>query len=115
MGAIGKNLRRLRTDAELSTYQLAEAIGVSPQTVTAWERGSKEPRMGHVQTLASYFRVSVDELLSEQQSIPSAYQIIDLGALLDDLQLRLTINGRVLDYPAKQRLKRDIETAVADD
>ena len=60
--AIGKNIRRLRTDANLSQEELAQALHISPQSVSKWERGEGYPDITALPGLARYFGVTLDEL-----------------------------------------------------
>lgn len=46
-----------------SQREVADAIGVSPQTFNTWCKGIALPRMGKVQRLADYFRISKTDLL----------------------------------------------------
>ncbi len=61
---IGENIKRLRTESNLTQEQLAEALNVSSVTVSKWERGDTMPDISMLPRLAYYFRVSIDELMS---------------------------------------------------
>ena len=60
---IGKNIRRLRTDAGLTQEELAQALCVSPQSVSKWERGEGYPDITALPGLARFFGVTLDELM----------------------------------------------------
>ncbi len=72
---IGETIRRLRTKQQITQSQLAEALGVSTQTVSKWESGTHMPdytmlaplsRILHTEMLdliAVYFGVSRRELM----------------------------------------------------
>ena len=60
---LAKNIRRLRRERELSQEQLAEAVGVSVQSVSHWETANTYPDMELLPTLAGFFGVTTDELL----------------------------------------------------
>lgn len=51
----------------LSSYKLAKEIGVHVSTVTNWKEGNS-PKIEHAKAVADYFGVTVDELLSDEQS-----------------------------------------------
>lgn len=53
----------LRKRENKTQQELADALGVSYQTVSKWETGVTMPDIGLLPELASYFKVSVDELL----------------------------------------------------
>ena len=60
---IGGNLRRLRNTRNITQEELANYIGVSFQAVSKWERGDGYPDITFILPLASFFCVSIDELL----------------------------------------------------
>jgi len=60
---IGDNIRRLRERASMSQLELASSIGVTPTAVSAWETGVRTPRMGPLQKIADYFKVSTAEII----------------------------------------------------
>ena len=57
------NLNRLLREREKSQKEVADAIGVSPQTFNTWCKGIALPRMGKIQRLADYFMVNKSVLL----------------------------------------------------
>lgn len=46
--------------------EVADAIGVSPQTFNTWMQGIALPRMGKVQKLADYFGISKSDLIDDK-------------------------------------------------
>ena len=62
----GKNLLRLRKEQRMTQEQLAEQLGISPQSVSKWENGHGYPDMGTLPTIAAVFSVSIDTLLGYQ-------------------------------------------------
>ena len=58
-----ENLRALRKQKEFSQEYLAEKMNVSRQTVSKWENGTAMPDLKKLTDLASFFDVSMDELL----------------------------------------------------
>ena len=61
---IGENIKRLRTDRNITQEQLAEALNVSSVAVSKWERCDSMPDISMLPRLAYYFQVSIDELMS---------------------------------------------------
>ncbi len=59
----GKHLKELRTEKNISQVQLAEAIGVSKGIISLWENDLREPTLGSLLSLATFFEVSLDELV----------------------------------------------------
>lgn len=62
------NLYRLMAEHRRNQTEVANAIGVSPQTFNTWIKGKAIPRMDKVQKLADYFGVPKSSLLEEQRS-----------------------------------------------
>lgn len=65
---LGENIKRLRRENELTQEMLADFLGVTFQTVSNWERGESYPDITILPEIASFFRVSVDELLGMNES-----------------------------------------------
>lgn len=60
---LSNKIRELRKQSKISQEKLAEQIGVSRQAVTKWETNRGEPGVDNLIQLATYFGISVDELL----------------------------------------------------
>lgn len=58
-----KNLRSLRTQKNVSQLQLANALGVSQQSINKYENHNVEPDITTLIAMASYFNTSVDYLI----------------------------------------------------
>ena len=59
---LGKKIRQLRFKAGLTQEQLAERMGVSPQSVSKWENAVAMPDITALPLLAEVFGVSIDDL-----------------------------------------------------
>jgi len=62
---LGKTIRILRVARDLSQGKLAREIQVSPGYLSLVERDKREPSLGFLKKLASYFNVPVGFLLLE--------------------------------------------------
>jgi len=60
----GEGIRRLRTARDLTRAQLAEASGVSADTIYQIERRGVSPRLSTVESLAAALGVTTAELVS---------------------------------------------------
>ncbi|MBE5905692.1 MAG: helix-turn-helix domain-containing protein [Lachnospiraceae bacterium] len=60
---LGNNLRFLRKNHNLTQEELAEALGLSPQTISKWENDITSPDISLLPLLAEYYKISIDELL----------------------------------------------------
>ena len=63
------NLTRLLRDRNKTQLEVANAIGVSPQTFNTWTQGIAIPRMGKLQLLADYFRIEKTALIDKPKDI----------------------------------------------
>jgi transcriptional regulator with XRE-family HTH domain len=61
---IGEQLKALRKEKQITQEALAEVLGVSYQSVSRWELGVCYPDMELLPTIANFFGVSIDKLLS---------------------------------------------------
>lgn len=62
-------LRTYRKQLGLSQEKMAEKINVSRQAITKWESGKGMPDIMNLKSIADLFQVSVDELLSTENTI----------------------------------------------
>lgn len=60
---IGKQIKKFRTEMELSQDKLAEKIFVSRQTISNWENNKNYPDIKSLLLLSSIFNVSLDILV----------------------------------------------------
>lgn len=60
---IGKNIKRMRRERELTQEEVAAHLGISFQAISKWERGDGYPDITMLPAIANYFGVTVDELL----------------------------------------------------
>lgn len=67
---LGYKLKKLRNEKELTQKDLADQLHVSFQTVSKWENDENEPDITTLRELAKLFEVSVDYLISEDESLP---------------------------------------------
>ncbi len=66
---IANRLVTLRKEKGLSQEQLAEALGISRQAVSKWERAESSPDTDNLICLAKLYNVSLDELLNTEDDI----------------------------------------------
>ena len=64
---LGGTIYRLRTEHNLSQGDLAEALGVSRQSVSKWETGGSVPDLEKLVKLSQLFGVSLDELVLDRK------------------------------------------------
>ena len=66
---IGKNIRGLREDRKYTQEQLAEALGISYQAVSSWERDEYKPDTDNLIRLAEVLDVSVSSIVEEKRNV----------------------------------------------
>ena len=66
-----RNLNNYLLSNNRTQKEVADAIGVSPQTFNTWCQGIALPRMGKVQLLADYFGVGKTDLIDDKDTNPS--------------------------------------------
>ena len=59
---LGKKIRQLRFKAGLTQEQLAEKLGIAPQSVSKWENAVAMPDITALPLIAEVFGVSIDDL-----------------------------------------------------
>lgn len=63
--SLGEVLKNHRTQNKMTQEFVAEAVGVSRQSVSKWEQGISDPSTSNLFALAKLFGISVEELLKE--------------------------------------------------
>ena len=70
----GNFICELRTEKGLSQSQLGDMMGVSNKAVSKWEMGVSKPRPDMLVALASFFGVTVEELLAGERNAQAERQ-----------------------------------------
>ena len=60
---LGKIIRELRTDRDMTQTQLAKEISTTQDTISLWELGKRYPDVINLVKLAKFFGVSTDYML----------------------------------------------------
>jgi transcriptional regulator with XRE-family HTH domain len=66
MKKISSNIRFLRKKHNLTQQEFADAIGIKRSMIGAYEEDRASPKMDNMKSIANYFSISVDELVSER-------------------------------------------------
>ena len=61
--SLGENIYTLRTRKNWSQTDLADALGVSRQSVSKWENNTATPDLDRLLKMKEYFHISLDELV----------------------------------------------------
>ena len=66
--SMGENIRKLREERKLTQEQVAEALGVSFQAVSSWERDEYRPDTDKLIRLAEILDVSISSIAEEKKN-----------------------------------------------
>ena len=69
--SLGNNIHRLRTKLNMSQGDLADALGVSRQSISKWETDGAVPELDKLIKLSNIFGVTLDELVHGEEVIPT--------------------------------------------
>lgn len=64
MELIGKKIRTLRKNKNMTQEQLVEVLSVSSQAVSKWENNISVPDIGLLPVIARYFGITMDEFFN---------------------------------------------------
>ena len=96
---IGKVIKDLRSKRGMSQEKLAEHFGISPQSVSKWERGEGYPDITFLIPLAEFFDVSLD-LLMGRDGEKNEMKIREILARMEHYR-------HTGDHEAKNKLARE--------
>ena len=111
---LDENLKKYRLKRELTQEQLADILSVSAQAVSRWENGTTYPDITLLPTIASYFEITLDELMG-MEDFKSENKLNELIAKLDEngnkgliyeniLLLREAVKNHPTNYKLQFRL-----------
>ena len=106
---IGKNIKNLRLEREMTQERVAEAFGVTFQTISKWEREESYPDITLLPSIASYFGVSCDELLGvdkeeKEEKIQQYIKLYDELRLKDSPYVFEQMSQAIKEFPGEFRL-----------
>jgi len=66
--SIGRNIKMLREQRNMTQLDLARIAVCSIQTVSAWETDKKVPRMGTIEVIAKHFGVTKGDIIDGDEA-----------------------------------------------
>ena len=72
---IGTKIKDARIAAQLTQEQVAEALGISRQTMSNWENNKTYPDIVSVIKMSDLYEISLDHLLKEKEEMPMSNYI----------------------------------------
>ena len=108
---VGKIIAAKRKEHNMTQMQLADALGVTFQAVSNWERGSSMPDISKLPELAELFGCSIEELLGGGKPAESVEKMtkgegLSLGELAD---IAPVLPPDVVDKAVENALSEDDE------
>lgn len=97
-----KNLRKLRISAGLTQQELADAIGITQQSINKYENHGVEPDICMLIKLSDYFHTTVDYLVGHT---PVSNQIATEELELDDSEFSFIKDFRKLSKNEKKSIQ----------
>ncbi len=82
---LGKNISTLRKRAVLALSDIAEALGVSKETVVSWEADEVTPELEQLLKLKDVFDVSLDRLVTGEEPKVSTFNVNSLDTICGTL------------------------------
>lgn len=110
---IAEKIRKFRREKDVTQEQMAQAIGVSAQSVSKWECGDGYPDITLLPAIANYFAVSVDALLgTDEIGVEEDKMVFFRRKFPRDCEERIKFD---LDYYHKYPKDYHIASALAGD
>lgn len=106
---VGKKIRFLLDQNEMTQKELADKLGVSTATVSNWCTGVKTPRMGKIDMMCKIFGINRSEFVGENETV--AYYMNPETAELAQ-QLFEDKDLRVLFDAARDSSPEDLQMAA---
>ncbi len=104
------NLNFLRNSKNLSQNDLAIEIGLTRQTISNYEKGTRQPDLFALTKIAKFFSISIDELVSSQISIDHLNNLNDINFFLNNNFCIEHKNDDLIDTLKQKRL--DIKNSI---
>lgn len=105
--SIGANIKRLRNEKNITQEEFSKFIGVTFQTVSKWENENFYPDIELLPSIASYFEISVDDLIGCNQVL-SEKKIEDyinkFHSLTNDSEKVLLMKNAYIEFPKDWRI-----------
>lgn len=89
---LNENIKHLRLARNLSQVDLAQALGVTKQSISNWENNNIQPSIDMLVRLSQFFSVSTDVLLGLEQrqyleiTGLTDFQLAHVAAIIDDIR-----------------------------
>ena len=114
---IAKVIRQARIDQNMTQMNLADAMGVSYQAVSNWERGNSMPDISKLEQLCSVLHITVNELLGMEEAAVAAptldVQEMTVAELKDAAPALPPAEFKARVKAEKKKRKLDLDSIIA--
>ncbi|MCL2752530.1 MAG: helix-turn-helix transcriptional regulator [Defluviitaleaceae bacterium] len=108
IGGVGNFLKTSRKELGFTQGHVAEALGISAQAVSKWERGENMPDVAFLPDLSRILQVSIDEILSAGKAEDANIEgEIDFNSLIDN-----KLFDKVLTQMGKLKQMQDLDISL---
>ncbi|MCO8193738.1 helix-turn-helix domain-containing protein [Anaerofustis sp. NSJ-163] len=98
METIGDRLKNLRKENKLTQKDMAEKLGIHPNTISMYEKGNRNIPSTMIKKISDTFNVSTDYLLrGEEKKGKQEFSSLDETLLNDENYLNLTLKNMLKD------------------
>ena len=98
METIGDRLKKLRKENKLTQKDMAEKLGIHPNTISMYEKGNRNIPSTMIKKISDTFNVSTDYLLrGEEKNEKQEFSSLDESLLNDENYLNLTLKNMLKD------------------
>ncbi len=117
---IGNTIRRLRLEKDMTQEQLADALGVSFQSVSRWESGTNYPDIELIPDIAVFFGISADDLMGltgavRDEKLSEAWRTVNEAEKAGKARERLDLlRGMRRDFPKDPDVLWTLAYAMSD-
>lgn len=96
---IGERIRECRKLKRMSQSELAEAIGVSDNTISNMETGNNNVKLENIEKVADFFKVSLDYLVKGVGQTPSDDDFLNRYNKLSQIDKKKMIEFMNIFFP----------------
>lgn len=82
-------LKQTRIKNGIKQSELGEKVGLSIQTISAYEKGVREPKLKILAKLADIFDVSIDYLIGRERQEGNQFPLVDINDLEEKEMLEM--------------------------
>lgn len=115
MDLLGERLKKFRTSRNMIQSEVADIVGVTKETISAYEKGSRSPSTEVLQKLADLFETSMD-FLAGRTDMPHVFDDDERGFISDSQDGVLSLEEIMAKYPLtigdRPATKEEVEEAI---